>query len=60
MVVVVIAVSSVFITDGVKDLRLEIFNKIIGILKKIEQNIFKAGRENVREFKETCVILQTL
>ena len=33
MVVVVIAVSSVFITDGVKDLRLEIllelFNKII-------------------------------
>ena len=60
MVVVVIAVSSVFITDGVKDLRLEIFNKIIGILKEIEQNIFKAGRENVREFKETCVILQTL
>ena len=30
MVVVVIAVSSVFITDGVKDLRLEMFNKIIG------------------------------
>ena len=28
MVVVVIAVSSVFITDGVKDLRLEMFNKI--------------------------------
>lgn len=30
MVVVVIAVSSVFITDSVKDLRLEMFNKIIG------------------------------
>ena len=30
MVAVVIAVSSVFNTDGVKDLRLEIFNKIIG------------------------------
>ena len=29
MVVVVIAVSSVFITDGVKDLRLEMFNKIM-------------------------------
>ena len=30
MVAVVIAVSSVFNTDGVKDLRLEMFNKIIG------------------------------
>lgn len=39
---------------------IKIFNKIIGIIKEIEQNIFKAGRENVREFKETCVILQTL
>ena len=28
MVAVVIAVSSVFNTDGVKDLRLEMFNKI--------------------------------
>ena len=34
--------------------------KDIGILKEIEQYKFKAGRENVREFKETCVILLTL
>jgi small-conductance mechanosensitive channel len=60
LVVALVAVGLVFNASGVKDVLLQLFNKIIGILKEIEQNIFKAGRENVREFKETCVILQTL